>query len=48
MRTPKWVGERQFVVLSGPKVVAAFFVKERAESYAEKRGLEVKDLSGPG
>jgi len=48
VKLPKWVGDRQFVVVSGPKVVAAFFVKERAKSYAARRGLLVKDITGPG
>ena len=47
-KIPSWVGERPFLVLSGSKVVAAFYVKERAVAYAEARGLLVKDITGPG
>lgn len=43
MRLPKWVGERRYLVLSGLRVVSAFYVKEEADHYASKRGLRVKD-----
>ena len=43
MRLPNWVGERQFVVVHNGKVVAAFFVREKAEAYASKRGYGVID-----
>ena len=48
MKLPAWVGDRRYLVVSGRKVVSAFYVKERAEDYASKRGLDVKDRSGPG
>ena len=46
MKLPKWVGDREFLVVSGPRVIAAFYTKEEADSYARKRGLEVKNRRG--
>jgi hypothetical protein len=43
LNVPHWASDRRFIVVSKTRVTAAFYVKEKAAAYAERRGYWVLD-----